>query len=91
MKPNNAITSVSSDLSQCSFEEALLRVECFPLCTLRVHPDDALYAQRLVRSEMATEDEGMTCPRVHIVIDETYEDSEWSVEYNGRIFWSKGA
>lgn len=92
MKPENAITaSVWADLSQFSFEEALIALKCFPICTLRVSAVDVEAAQRITRSMLPTEKESGICPRVHIVLDEDYKPLEWSVEYNGKVFWSSGA
>jgi hypothetical protein len=91
MKPDNAITgSVTADLSTCSFEEGLTALNCFPLCTLRISKADVHMAQRVVGS-LGAEDAAIVFPRVNIIIDDTYESYEWSVEYSGKVFWSPGA
>lgn len=84
MKPKGAFTSISLDLTQLSLEDALIKLECYPLCILRVASNGIFAAQRVIQSE------GIS-PRIDIVMDVTYAPDEWSVEYNGKVFWSEGA
>jgi hypothetical protein len=93
MKPINAIqTSVICDLTYCAFEDALIQLKCFPVCTLRVHPQSITIAQRVVGYLLPAEDSeaAVISPRVSIILDESYDENEWSVEYEGKTYWSPG-
>jgi hypothetical protein len=92
MKPKYALTlGVSADLSACAFEEALIQLGCFPICTLRVSESDALIAQRVVAYGIPDDmEQAVTSPSVHIIVDPSYKANEWSVEYNGRVLWCQG-
>ena len=86
MKPVNAVKArINCDLSEVSLEDALVELNCFPLYILRVSPVNVHTAMQLFKDVSHLEK-----PRVSIVIDHTYDIYEWSVEYNGKVWWSPG-
>ena len=91
-KPEGALkVPVNCDLSVTSLEDGLIALECFPICTLRINKWNLATAQHIASWMLPSEDQATVCPRVVIVIDPTYDLDEWSVEYNGKIWWSPGA
>lgn len=92
MKPADALTGrITADLSSWSLEDALVAVGCFPGFTLRVGEEGLAEAQRVIGGFLPVEGEANVVPRVNVVIDPDYRYCEWSVHYEGRVFWSPGA
>lgn len=93
MKPENALMlGVSANLSPLALEDALIKLECYPIIKLIVGKQQVKWAQRVVSSltPSVEEDFPVIVPCVILEVNEDYKDSEWSVEHNGRVFWSPG-
>jgi len=91
MKPNGAIESVvTMDLSAFALEDAALKLGP-PLYTVTCHPMNLKMAMRICTQQVKDFDMYPLSTPVTFKTDDTFDLNEWTLEYQGKVFWSPGA
>ena len=92
MKPEGSITQAPPyDVTESALQSALSLLLDHQVCTLKVSSGEFLTTKALLRRITADLVDNPLAPQINLVIDESYKDYEWSLEVNGKIYWSPGA
>jgi hypothetical protein len=93
MKTDGAETfDASPDLTELSLRDAFVLIGKPQIATLRVAPQAFYQATRMLKHIGADTLDNPLTPQINLLVDHTFKDyDEWSLEIDGRVFWSPGA